>query len=69
MQQDLLKMEQIYLNLDSYFMNKVHIMMHVYLVKKSQENISSILILIMELLVQLLRRLQGLDSTFIKETI
>lgn len=41
-------------------------MMSVYLVKKSQENISSIQILIMELLGQLFRRSQELDSIFIR---
>jgi hypothetical protein len=41
-------------------------MMSVYLVKKNQGNISSIQILIMELLGQLFRRSQGLDSIFIR---
>ncbi len=66
MQLEMQKMVEIYPRLDSCFTRKEFTMMSVYLVNKSQENISSIQILIMELLGQLFRRSQGLDSIFMR---
>ena len=44
------KMEQKYRKLNNYFIRKDLIMMNAYLANKNQENISSTLISIMELL-------------------
>ncbi len=66
MQLEMQKMVEIYPRLDNCFTKKECTMISVYLVKKNQENISSIQILIMELLGQLFRRSQGLDSIFMR---